>query len=449
MATASALKQPELSPGLTSVETEKFYKLDSVVLYGTFSVLLLGPLAFGAVEPWAIFGIEVSAVGLFVLWAVPQIVASRIAVRWNVLFAPMLGFGVVLSAQVVFRTSAYRYATSSGAMLYVAYGLLLFLATQCVRRSSQVKTLAWIFTGYGSALAIFAIIQGIAGNGKIYWLRLPRAGGWIYGPYVSHNHYAGLMEMLFPIALVIALHEQMRPDLRWIPAFAAVLMASTIFLSGSRGGMIAFVIQTAALGIAVNVRKNRGAALMTGAIIVIVSALTLWVGGEGLISRIVSIHSEAKSELDTGLRLKIDRDGLRMFSHRPVLGWGLGTFPVVYPQFRSIYTNKFVNHAHDDYLQLLVETGAAGFLMMMWFVVRLYRQGVCKVSNWQHDLNGALALAALIGCTGILAHSFIDSNLQIPANAALFYTIAALAVAETKLGSHRRRHHHRQSAQQT
>ena len=32
-------------------------------------------------------------------------------------------------------------------------------------------------------------------------------GGWIYGPYVNHNHYAGLMEMLVPIPLVLSLTE--------------------------------------------------------------------------------------------------------------------------------------------------------------------------------------------------------------------------------------------------
>ena len=46
---------------------------------------------------------------------------------------------------------------------------------------------------------------------------------------------------------------------------------------------------------------------------------------------------------------------------KPVLGWGLGTFPVVYPEFRSFYTNFFVNEAHNDYLQLLAEMGLLGF----------------------------------------------------------------------------------------
>ncbi len=65
-----------------------------------------------------------------------------------------------------------------------------------------------------------------------------------------------------------------------------------------------------------------------------------------------------------------------MFSHRPVWGWGLGTFPTVYPSYRSFYTNLFVNEAHNDYAQVLVETGLLGFGLMLWFLITLYRRGL-------------------------------------------------------------------------
>lgn len=119
-----------------------------------------------------------------------------------------------------------------------------------------------------------------------------------------------------------------------------------------------------------------------------------------------------------------------MFSHRPVWGWGLGTFPTVYPAFRSFYTNLFVNEAHNDYAQLLVETGLVGFLLMLWFLVFLYRYGLPGTSRrWEFRWDGAVSVAALLGCTGILLHSFVDFNLQIPANAAVFYTLCALAAS--------------------
>jgi O-antigen ligase len=68
-----------------------------------------------------------------------------------------------------------------------------------------------------------------------------------------------------------------------------------------------------------------------------------------------------KPELARGTRWTLNKDTFHMALQRPILGWGLGTFPVVYPQFRTFYTNFYVNEAHNDYLQTLVETGRWAF----------------------------------------------------------------------------------------
>jgi len=115
-----------------------------------------------------------------------------------------------------------------------------------------------------------------------------------------------------------------------------------------------------------------------------------------------------------------------------LLGWGLGTFPEVYPSFRSFYTNLFVNEAHNDYVQLAVETGLVGFAIACSFIVLVYHRGLRRMEQWQTDIRSAAALAALIGLTGILVHSLSDFNLQIPANAALFFALAALASGSSR-----------------
>jgi O-antigen ligase len=128
-----------------------------------------------------------------------------------------------------------------------------------------------------------------------------------------------------------------------------------------------------------------------------------------------------------------------MFLRRPLLGWGLGSFPIVYPQFRSFYTTFFVNQAHNDYLQLLVETGLAGFAIAAWYLMLVFRKAAGKLKNWTETATGALTAASLLGCVGILVHSFLDFNLQIPANAALFYVLSAVAASVPLQESTRRR----------
>jgi len=190
-------------------------------------------------------------------------------------------------------------------------------------------------------------------------------------------------------------------------------------------------------------QKNRKLTLALATFLAIGVGLVLWLGGAELAKRLATIHAETRTELSGGTRLDIDRDALRMLAAKPVSGWGLGTFPDVYPQFRSFHTNFFINEAHNDYLQLLVETGGLGFAAMLWFLWSLYRNAARKLKNWPEDTNGAVALAALLGVTGILIHSLVDFNLQIPANAALFYVLCVIAAMESKFGKARRRSVHR------
>jgi O-antigen ligase len=434
-----AVQTPDLNQPADLRRRSQSERLGSILLYGTFGLLMFGPLAFGAVEPWSIFLLEAGATCLLLLWLAKQCLDGEIRIKQNPLFLPMGAFGFLILTQVVFRSTAYWHDTVSGALLYCAYGTLCFLSGQTLFRTAQARKLALILCIYGVVLATFALVQGTSPNGKLYWLRTPRMGGWIYGPYVNHNHYAGLMEMLLPVPLVLSLTGLAHSKKRIAAAAAAAIMAGTIFLSGSRGGMLALFGELLVLAVVlVKQRRDLRTALSLGAFLLIVVGLLTWLGGDELLRRMATVPS-AQADLSTNMRIQINRDGLRMFWHKPMLGWGLESFPVVYPQFRSFYTNFFVNQAHNDYLQLLVEMGLLGFGAMIWFLIVLYRTAFKKISNWPSQVSGALTLACILGFTGILIHSAVDFNLQIPANAALFYVLCTLAAADPLVQPTRKR----------
>jgi O-antigen ligase len=403
---------------------------EKALLYGTFGLLLFGPLAFGAVEPWSIFLMEAGSAVLFLIWIFKQTLDGELKVRKNPLYLPMAVFGLLILSQLAFRQTAYPHDTISLALLYFSYALLCFIAGQIFIKGSQARTLALVFSLYGAALAGFALLQGISSNGKLYWIRQPRMGGWVYGPYVNHNHYAGLMEMLVPIPLVLALTHLASSRTRAVAGAVAAMMAGTIFLSGSRGGMLAIVTEFVILSaLLVKQKRSLRTSIGVGVFLALVMGLLTWIGGAELSKRIASVGA-SHSEIASDVRTIINRDGLKMFLKKPVLGWGLGTFPVVYPQFRSFYTNFFVNQAHNDYLQLLVETGLLGFATMLWFLWTLYSRAIRKMKNWPSEISGAVALSCVLGLSGILVHSAVDFNLQIPANAALFYVLCTIAASE-------------------
>src|SRR5579863_579971 len=427
-------KPAEVNPKVRSAQ------MGSLLLYGTFTLLIFGPIAFGAVEPWSIFIVETGAVILSAVGLAKQWFDGEINILWNPLFLPMAAFGVVIALQFVLRVSVYRHDSIAQAMLYCAYGMLCFLANQNLLRASQARKVALILALFGVTIACLALLQGVAPNGKLYWVRQPRLGGWIYGPYVNHNHYAGLMELLAPVPLIISLSRLADEKTRIAAGIAAAIMVGTIFLSGSRGGMLAIFVELAVLGIVLSrQRKSLRIAFAIAAFAVVLVSLLVWLGGKELSTRVSSISTEARGEISGGMRLSIDRDSIQMFRQRPILGWGIGTFPVVYPQFRSFYTNFFVNEAHNDYLQLLSEMGLLGFATMLWFFAVLFRRVRSKISKWPTDVSGAVTLACTLGIVGILVHSLIDFNLQIPANAALFYVFCTIAAAPPLLQRARKR----------
>ena len=437
---SAALPLPEVPESYLHLQPIRS-RANEAILYSLVGLLLLAPLAFGTVEIWSAAIFEIASAILMSIWALRQIRTGTLILTGNPVFFPMCAFAAVVILQLISGTSGYRHATSSAFMLYAAYACACFLITQTLTRTTHVQYVATALTAFGTCVALFAVLQSLSSNGKIYWLRTPRFGGWIYGPYVNHNHYAGLMEMLAPIPLVFAFSKYGHGRKRWIAAAAAAFMGATIFLSGSRGGMAAYALQIALFfWFLFRERTRNGVALVLGAFLLVALVSVAWVGGSEVTERIASVASNKQTEIGSDIRFAIDRDSLHMFAKRPVLGWGLGTFADVYPQFRSFYTNQSVNRAHNDYLELLTGTGILGFAIGIWFLAATLRPAIRKARNWSGDVNGAVALAALLGISGILVHSFVDFNLQIPANAMLFYVLCTIAAPDTRFRNPRREH---------
>jgi len=441
---SAALSLPDVPESYLQLQPIRSRANDSI-LYGVVGLLLFAPLAFGAVEVWASSILELGAALLISIWLLRQVRTGTLILTGNPAFFPMCAFGAIVLLQLLSGVSAYTHATSSAFMMYAAYASACFLITQTLTRTTHIRYAATALTAFGTFVALFAVLQSLSSNGKIYWLRTPRFGGWIYGPYVNHNHYAGLMEMLAPIPLVFAFSKYAHGRKRWIAAAAAAFMGATIFLSGSRGGMAAYALQIALFfWFLFRERTRNGVALVLGAFLLVALVSVAWIGGSEVTARISTVASNNKqTEMASDIRFAIDRDSFHMFAKRPVLGWGLGTFADVYPQFRSFYTNQLVNRAHNDYLELLTDTGIMGFAIGIWFLIAVLRPAIRKATTWSGDVNGAVALAALLGISGILAHSFVDFNLQIPANAMLFYVLCAIGAADTRFRNPGRAHPHR------
>jgi O-antigen ligase len=395
-----------------------FYPLAYVIFL--CALLMFAVLTFGAIETWSTSILEIGAALLFAGMILHRVYICGAHLRWNPLYPPMLGFGAVLAVQLTLNLTAYRYVTLVLCIQYLAYGMLLVTANQVVAEERSGKLLVLAFSIFGSAVALFAICQNLNSALRMPWLHPPGTEGLIFGTYMNHDHYAGLMEMLAPLALVLSLSKLVHGGQRILAASGAVIMAGSLVLSLSRGGAISLFVELALLfWMTSTVQKGALARSRMLFLVAAILAFIAFIGSPAMWRGLGHLHDV--------VRLDIWKDSLRIFARKPIFGWGLGTFQNVYPAFRSFYTVFFINAAHNDYVQVLVETGLVGFGCVVWFIVLVYRNGLRFSRNGDREWLGVLRTASLVGCSGILVHSLLDFNLQVPANAALFYVFCALA----------------------
>ena len=383
-------------------------------------------LAFGATLPYSIFGFEIAAGLLFALTWTRMAARGEFSVFRSPLMLPITLFASVVAIQVIFKLSAYAGATQAEALRYVSYFCLFVVASDVFRDKSVTNGFLTALVIFGTGVAVEAIAQDFSAPGLIYW-RIPvPASGTIFGPFASHGLYAGFMELVAGVAIMKWLATPKNHS-RWLLwGFCAALTSSSIVLSRSRAGMLALVCEVAFAAFLLLRASGRKSRVMIATMVVVILALCGWLGTTAMWRQAASVFNALNKDVN-GHRLVIAADSLRMVRARPVLGWGLDVFPTAYPRYRSFATNTFINEAHNDYVQVLVETGAAGALAVVLFILLLYRSAMKRLySRRRESLNWAVG-GALVGCTGMFVHNLFDFNFHITSNAALFYVFAAIA----------------------
>ena len=392
---------------------------------GICCLLAFAVLSFGAVEEWAQAVLEVGAAVLLVLWAVRQyrIKAEQLSIPLE--FLPLCAFALVVVIQLAVHLTASSYYTRVELQLLVAYLIVVFLISQAFSRRGHWRAFVWFLMSLGFFVSVFGILQYLTFNGKLYWFREMRFGGAPFGPYVDRNHFAGFAEMIIPVALVPLVLGKVRRERVFLVALFAVVPIVALVLSASRGGIVSFGVQMVILFSLLLIRRVRGRYVIVGGIVVLVAVMAVsWIGVQQVVQRFSGIQN---LEVTVGKRVAMRHDTWRLFLDHPIIGTGLGTLQMVYPPYDTLYDGKVVNHAHNDYLEALAETGVIGGLCCLWFLGILLLNALKGVADKESSFGSVLNLSGLIACCGILVHSLVDFNLHIPANALLFFVSAHMA----------------------
>jgi len=396
--------------------------------FGICALVVFAVAAHGGVEEWAQAVFETGAGLLFLAWSIWIFFNREEQPVLSPLLPPLAALLFIVSGQWFFRWTASPYNTRIELQLLLADLIVLFLAVQAFRTLEDWRGFVWFGMGFGFLVSLFAILQHLTSNGKLYWFREISYGGMPFGPYVNRNHFAGFAELVLPLALVPLVLGRVRRE-RWpVVGLFAVLPIGALFLSASRGGIVSFGAELGVLALVMILRRTMAKQWFAGVAVLLVAMLLVsWLGVGQILQRLSSVQL---LEVTAGKRSSMRRDTWQIFLHHPVTGTGLGTLQIVYPRYESLYDGKIVNHAHNDYLEALAETGILGGFCCAWFLGVLFSESLKRLRQLNNSFAGTLQLSGLVACSGFLVHSLVDFNLHIPSNALLFFLMAHLATSE-------------------
>lgn len=353
----------------------KPFKLDWVSTGLTlFLLACAASLTIWSADPFLTWGYEVAIflVGITVFLQAPL----RFPATWFVLPAISLwGF-----AQLAVGATVYRWATLNAALQVTALAVTAVSASVAFRNVAARGAILRAFAWFGFILSILSVAAYFTSPGKILWIfPSPYPDNW--GPFLSRNNFAQFLELCFPVALfqMARSGNNGRGGSIFLPA--TILAAG--FASASRAGAILLTVEAVAgfylLGSAAR-RWILPFALTAGLLAALAGAGTLL--------------GRFREPDPLKYRREIYRSTVNMIEAHPWRGYGLGTFPTVYPEFAQFDSGAAIEHAHNDWLEAAAEGGLP--FAALWAVLAVWAVRPAIRSIWG------------IGVLAVFLHALVD-----------------------------------------
>lgn len=489
----SAALEPKLKPSLLGTVRAAGCGLETLVFCAALLLLLCLPLPFGSHRPWAEYGFAAAAFALWGLWWLGLGLSQRppshldrgstmVAVAlwllwlawtytqtlawpasWVEAMSP-LRFEHARAAARFFGASAPQSLAPSldatlgrsQVLLSAAYAALFLLIAAGLRERKHFRWLLWTLLLSGIAQALYGSIMVLSGVEYGAWGAKDVQRGFATGTFANRNHFAGYLEICIGAAVGLIVASPMRrvalrgwrerlrywlslaQDSRLFARVAVGVFFIALILSQSRMGNVAAVGGLCAAGLALLLARRRGGVLagmlLIGSVLLIdIWLFGRWFGIDQLAERYAAVTTDATTRLD------LFDDVRRMVPDYGWIGSGLGTFMLAYPAYRSPAIQGFVDHAHNDYAQFLIETGVIGIVLLAALVLCTVARAILILRRRHDPLTQGVAAAALTAMSALAIHSAADFNLQIPANAATLIALMAAVWACSTHSSRKRR----------
>jgi len=286
----------------------------------------------------------------------------------------------------------------------------------------------------GALVAGAAVVAAYSLRHYVWTAAIGKDATWReFGSFGNPNSLAGYLLVVLPVGVGLLLAAGGRSRRggstsawRLVLGFAVVLMLGALFVTGSKGGILAFLLSMLAFAALVAWPWARGSprrklALVSLCLLPIVLGLLLpQVRGRFLVAFTTESHSGA-------FRLYTWLGTWHMFLARPWLGWGPGSFADVFPQFAIA---GFTRLAHNKDLQVAAEGGLVSFVPLAFLFIAYLLRSLAAALRAESIAERAIPAGLFSAVLGFSLHSLVDYDWYIPAICLVVWAVIGLPLAD-------------------
>jgi O-antigen ligase len=402
--------------------TNSNFQKDKLVKYcdwliGAFLIL------FVFWSPISITGAQIAVSFALLFWVVRMFVIKKFRLVRTSLNIPIAAFLVAVAIGVI-RAVDFRHSLKG----YMTLGWIsiFFLVVNNVKDVTQFKKLVRMVILIATIAGAYGIFQHLTridffGNVKYVHKAFGRSPGFFNSPQTFGNYIL----LVLPIVIGLSYYTNSKKEKQLLVLSSLIILTAIIFsyVRGAWLGLIGGLILMAVL-------KSKRLLYVVVAGIIVCSVWLVVFPSSIFTRRVVDTF---KSERPVGDRIYLWQGGLKIVRDYPVTGVGWEGFRKVYPMYKPPEAGKTGCNAHNNFLDVAVDSGLLGLGIFLWLIAVIYNgalqifkgvaDGYFKGIAW-----GFLGSFTAFLIAGLSQYNFGDSEVVM-----LFYFLLGMVMVIPRL----------------
>jgi O-antigen ligase len=298
----------------------------------------------------------------------------------------------------------------------------------------QIRRIVYVILAVAGFEAVYGIVEFASGHQHIFNYAKIAYLESATGTFVNRNHFANYLAMALCLSIGVILFLWSRSDrsrsgkkapieMALLVAFFAIFLGAALLLSRSRAGLLCAAISLVGFGVYSIQNRKSIYFLFVAGLLILGIGFSFWIGKNPNPDRFLDLSAQMQS---ADARPAVWKRSAALWLDAPVIGRGASTFADAFETSANGSISARYRHAHNDYLETLVETGLAGFLLLFGGIAATLWSTILCIQSRKSRFARFYSQAMVAAAAAFLLHSFVDFSMQIPANRLLFFTILGL-----------------------